>query len=69
MRKQIIVGLILIVSGALLGFFVVVNWQLHQEIKKTATAIDQDSQELTKLEKYLNDDYVSPAPANQENNK
>jgi predicted PurR-regulated permease PerM len=64
MRKQIVVSLILIVIGVLLGFFVVVNWQLAQEIGKTQTALAQDSQRLDAIEKYLNDSFA-PAGTQQ----
>lgn len=55
MRKQIVISLSLIIIGIVLGFFVVVNWQLAQEIKKTEAAIAQDGQKLDAIEKYLND--------------
>lgn len=57
MKKQIIIGVILIVIGVMLGFFVVVNWQLAQEIGKTSTALAQDSQRLDTIEKYLTDTF------------
>ncbi len=64
MRKQIIVSLILIVIGVLLGFFVVVNWQLAQEIKKTDTAIAADRGRLETIEKYLNDSFTTQPATN-----
>jgi hypothetical protein len=65
MRKQIVVSLILIVIGILLGFFVVVNWQLKQEIDKTVLANNQDSQELAKIENYLQANYLATTTPSQ----
>lgn len=53
MKKQIITGVVFILVGLMLGFFAVVNWQLAQEITKTKVALDQDSQRLDVVEKYL----------------
>ena len=53
MKKQIIIGAVLLIIGLLLGFFVVVNWQLSQAITKTETALTQDAQRLDTIEKYL----------------
>lgn len=55
MKRQIIGSSVLIVVGAVLGFFVVVNWQLAQAISNTEVALAQDSQKLNAIEKYLND--------------
>ncbi len=57
MKKQIILGVILLVAGVMIGFFVLVNWQLSQEVKKTELANFQDSQRLTAIEKYLTDTF------------
>jgi predicted negative regulator of RcsB-dependent stress response len=54
MKKQILISVVFIIIGCLLGLFAVVNWQIHQEIKKTQLALDQDATELTKIEKFLN---------------
>lgn len=62
MKKQIITGVILLVVGVLLGFFVVVNWQLSQAITKTEVALATDSQRLDAIEKYLTETF---APADQ----
>ena len=53
MKKQIIIGVFLIIIGIVLGFFVIVNWQLRQEINKTESVAKQAQAELDKIEKYL----------------
>jgi|GEM_PF-2665922 len=53
MKKQIIVGVILIVIGVLLGWLAVVSWQLRSSISQTAVANQQAADELTKIEQYL----------------
>jgi len=64
MKKQIIIGVVLLVIGLLLGFFVIVNWQLSQAIATTETALIQDGQRLDAIEKYLTETF---APKQQTN--
>jgi predicted negative regulator of RcsB-dependent stress response len=64
MKKQIITGVILLVIGVMLGFFVVVNWQLSQAITKTEVALATDSQRLDVIEKYLTDSFAPKQETN-----
>ena len=59
MNKKIWGAIILLLIGAVAGFWLVVNWQLYQETKKTAQAMAGDSQRLDLVEKYIKDNLLS----------
>lgn len=53
MKKQIILIIALIIVGVVLGFFIIVNWQLNSAIKQTKQSVKAGQEELDKIEKYL----------------
>jgi len=65
MKIKIFSGSLLIIAGVMIGWYSVVNWQLHKEIKKTEAAQAEQEKVIGQLEEYLQKQFL-PAETKQE---